>query len=96
MPILRGREELHEELRFVELLAQFIGALRELRLLEARKEGLKPFFPQLLWDNIAGGGTDSVLKPRENAISVLFCRIEKPGVSPTSSGDFFGVVENRG
>ncbi len=64
MPVLRGQEELREELRFVELLAQFIGALRDLRLLENRKEGLKQFFSPAIRDHLANVGGDSVLRPR--------------------------------
>ncbi len=74
LPILEGREELHEELRFVELLAQFIGALKDLRLLESRKEGRKQFFPPAIRDHLSGVGGDSMLRPRENDISVLFCQ----------------------
>jgi adenylate cyclase len=74
LPILEGREQLHEELRFVELLAQFIGALRDLRLLESRKEGRKQFFPPAIRDHLSGMGGDSILRPRENDISVLFCQ----------------------
>lgn len=74
LPILEGREQLHEELRFVELLAQFIGALRDLRLLESRKEGRRQFFPPAIRDHLSGVGGDSMLRPRENDISVLFCQ----------------------
>lgn len=80
MPILKGREELHEELRFVELLAQFIGALRELRLLENRKEGLKQFFSPAIRDNVSNAGGDSVLRPRDSDISVLFCQFRRPAI----------------
>ena len=79
MPVLKGREELHEELRFVELLAQFIGALRELRLLENRKEGLKQFFPPAIRDSVVNAGGDSVLRPRDSDISVLFCQLRRGG-----------------
>lgn len=77
LPVLQGREQLHEELRFVELLAQFIGALRDLRLLENRKEGRKQFFPPAIRDHLSSAGGDSMLRPRENDISVLFCQFRQ-------------------
>jgi adenylate cyclase len=93
MPVVKGREELHEELRFVELLAQFIGALRELRLLENRKEGLKPFFSPAIRDNLINVGGDSVLRPRDSDISVLFCQIRRPGMHKATSADFAGLSQ---
>jgi adenylate cyclase len=84
LPILDGREQLHEELRFVELLAQFIGALRDLRLLESRKEGRKQFFPPAIRDHLASTSGDSMLRPRENDISVLFCQFRATAEARTS------------
>lgn len=97
MPVVQGRKELHEELRFVELLAQFIGALRELRLLENRKEGWKQFFSPAIRENVLNAGGETVLRPRESDISVLFSQFRATAAArkAASSGlaDLSAIVD---
>ncbi len=78
MPIVQGRDELHEELKFAELLAEFVGALRELRLLERRQAGLNQFFSPAVRTILSNEKVESALRARQCSISVLFCGFRRP------------------
>jgi adenylate cyclase len=75
LPAVLSGDELKEELRFTELLAQFIGAIRQVRMLEHQQRRLAQFFSPTVRQAIAGRGAAEVLNPREAEITVLFCDI---------------------
>jgi adenylate cyclase len=62
------------DLRFVELVAQFIGSIRHVRLLEEQKTQLSSFFSPRIMDSLLGKGGTS-LEPAQQDISVLFCDV---------------------
>jgi adenylate cyclase len=62
------------DLRFVELVAQFIGSIRHVRMLEEQKTQLSSFFSPRIMDSLLGKGGTS-LSPAQQDISVLFCDV---------------------
>jgi adenylate cyclase len=66
-------EELQDDLKFAELTATTLGALRQVRALQRRQDGLRNFFAPVVLEALAGHDPDKVLAPRETTVSVLFC-----------------------
>lgn len=62
------------DLRFVELVAQFIGSIRHVRLLEEQKTQLSSFFSPRIMDSLLDKSSTS-LEPAQQDISVLFCDV---------------------
>ncbi|MBP87565.1 MAG: hypothetical protein CMJ64_12710 [Planctomycetaceae bacterium] len=61
------------DLRFTELVAQFIGAVRQVRLLQEEKTQLSNFLSPNVIKNLTRD--EDVLTPAERDISVLFCDV---------------------
>ena len=68
-------ENVRLDLRFIELLAEFIGATSQVRRLEDVQTGMSRFFsPKIVHLlNEQNDEIDSVLQPRSSDIGVLFC-----------------------
>jgi adenylate cyclase len=66
-------EALQDDLKFAELTATTLGALRQVRALQRRQDGLRNFFAPVVLEALAGTDPDRVLAPRETNVSVLFC-----------------------
>lgn len=66
-------ELLQDDLKFTELTATTLGALREVRALQRRQDSLRNFFAPVVMDALAGTDPEQVLTPRETEVSVLFC-----------------------
>ena len=66
-------EALQDDLKFTELTATTLGALRQVRSLQRRQDSLRNFFAPVVMDALAGRDPDQVLAPRETDVSVLFC-----------------------
>ncbi|NQV24826.1 MAG: adenylate/guanylate cyclase domain-containing protein [Rhodopirellula sp.] len=67
-------DTLKGDLRFVELVAQFIGSIRHVRLLEEQKTQLSSFFSPRIMDSLLDKNSTS-LEPSQQDISVLFCDV---------------------
>ncbi|HUG91180.1 MAG TPA: adenylate/guanylate cyclase domain-containing protein, partial [Planctomycetaceae bacterium] len=92
LPTVVSGEELKEELRFTELLAQFIGAIRQVRMLEHQERRLSQFFSPMVREAIAQRGTAELLDPREADITVLFCDVYG-GPDESFHGDLHAVLD---
>lgn len=68
-------DDLKGDLRFTELLAQFIGSIRQVRLLQEQKTQLSSFFSPKVVQSLTGRSAADVLKPSERNISVMFCDV---------------------
>src|SRR5690606_23711883 len=68
-----GPDSLRDDIKFTELTAATLSALRESRLLARQQAGLSQFFSPLVLDAIAGQEADAALQPREADVTVLFC-----------------------
>ena len=66
-------ESLKGHIRFTELLAQFIAAIRQVRQLEQRHASMCRFFSPAVADRIVDPNFDADLDPKEGPITVLFC-----------------------
>ncbi|MFN3193321.1 MAG: adenylate/guanylate cyclase domain-containing protein [Aureliella sp.] len=66
-------EMLQDDLKFTELTATTLGALRQVRSLQRRQDSLRNFFAPVVMDALAGQDPEQVLTPRETNVSVLFC-----------------------
>ncbi|WP_197355695.1 adenylate/guanylate cyclase domain-containing protein [Aureliella helgolandensis] len=66
-------DALQDDLKFTELTATTLGALRQVRVLQRRQDSLRNFFAPVVLDALAGRDADQVLAPRETDVSVLFC-----------------------
>ncbi len=64
---------LHEEMKFTELTATTIAAVRQARYLQQRQDVLRPFFAPVVRKSILRRGSNLELQPREADVSVLFC-----------------------
>lgn len=72
--VLIDEDVLKGDLRFVELVAQFIGSIRHVRLLEEQKTQLSSFFSPRIMDSLLDKSSTS-LEPAQQDISVLFCDV---------------------
>lgn len=66
-------ETLEPDVRFAQLLAQFIGSIRQVRVLQDQKTQLSSFFSPKVIENLTAGG--DALAPSEKDITVLFCDV---------------------
>jgi adenylate cyclase len=65
--------DLKGDLRFAELVAELIGALRQVRMLERQRAKLGQFLSPMVLGTIAGERSEQQLEPRETDVTVLFC-----------------------
>ncbi len=77
-------EEIQDDLKFTELTATTLGALRQVRSLQRRQDSLRNFFAPVVLEALAGRDPDRVLAPRQTDVSVLFCDLR--GFSKQSEG----------
>jgi len=73
--LLLSEDDLKGDLRFTELVAQFIGSIRQIRLLQEHRTQLSAFFSPKVVENIVGRGSPTILTPAEQEITVLFCDV---------------------
>jgi adenylate cyclase len=66
-------EGLRDDLKFAELTATTLGAIRQVRSLQRRQDSLRPFFAPVVLEALSQRDPDEVLAPRETNVSVLFC-----------------------
>ena len=69
-----SESDLAGDLRFTELVAQFIGSIRHVRLLQEQKTQLSSFFSPKVIEGLTDANVDA-LAPSEKDISVLFCDV---------------------
>ncbi len=81
-PELSNTLILQEEMKFTELTASTIAAVRQARYLQQRHDLLRPFFAPVVRKAIMRKGSDQELQPREANVAVLFCDLR--GFSQTS------------
>lgn len=65
--------DIREDLKFTELVASTLSALRQVRLLERRQVALSQFFAPAVLEAMEAKDPNQVLAPRETEVSVLFC-----------------------
>lgn len=69
-----GEEALQGDLRFTELLAQFIGSIRHVRTLQNQQTQLSAFFsPKVIESLMTAKSASADIAPAECDVTVLFC-----------------------
>lgn len=69
-------EELGGDLRFAELMAHFIGAVRQMRTLQEQQTQLSSFFSPKVMESLTGENAHMALVPDERDVSILFCDVQ--------------------
>ncbi len=68
-------KDLLGDLRFTQLVAQFIGSIRQVRMLQEHKTQLSTFFSPKIIEGLTTSNSKEVLSPAEREITVLFCDV---------------------
>jgi len=63
------------DLRFTQLVAQFIGSIRQVRMLQEHKTQLSTFFSPKIIEGLTKRNSKEILSPAERDITVLFCDV---------------------
>ncbi len=83
--------DLHDDVKFAELVGTTIANLRQSRRLQRRQTELRHFFAPVVMEAMAGRDPDEVLKPREADLSVMFCDLR--GFSRQSERDSHDLLK---
>lgn len=65
--------ELRDDVKFAELVADILGALRQVQVLRERQGVFRRFFSPGVMSLLSGTDAASALEPREADVTVLFC-----------------------
>jgi len=85
--------ELRSDLKFTELMASILRALRQLRSLQRQRSVLSQFLSPLVLGQIAEEDADAALAPRQTQVSVLFCDLRGfSRESEKSASDLMGLL----
>ncbi len=68
-------EQLKGDLRFAELLTEFIGSIRQVRVLSKQQAGLSRFFSPAVMEALRDADMAKRIEPQVTDITVLFCDI---------------------
>ncbi|MBI1310250.1 FHA domain-containing protein [bacterium] len=68
-------DDFQGELRFTELVAQFLGSVRQVRVLQDQKTQLSSFFSPKVIDSLMDSGGVPSLEPDARDVTVLFCDV---------------------
>jgi len=66
-------DDLHDDVKFTELVGTTVANLRQARVLQRRQMGMRRFFAPVVMEAMSGRDPEEVLQPRETDVSVLFC-----------------------
>jgi adenylate cyclase len=65
--------ELRDDLKFTELVAAILGALRQVKALQGKQASLSHFFSPAVLRTLTEGDPELVLQPCETEVAILFC-----------------------
>ena len=65
--------ELRDDVKFAELVADILGSLRQVQVLRERQGVFRRFFSPGVLNVLSGGDAPHALEPREADVTVLFC-----------------------
>jgi len=94
-PALVEIADLREDVKFAELVAAMLAALRQMRLLERRQAVLSQFFSPVVLEVLAAEDPEVVLSPRETEVVVMFCDLRGfSSASERQAGDLLGWLRH--
>jgi adenylate cyclase len=86
--------DLRSDLRFTELVASILKALRQLRSLQRQRSVLGQFLSPVVLGQIADEDANAALAPRQTQVSVLFCDLRGfSRESEKNASDLLGLLE---
>jgi adenylate cyclase len=86
--------ELLADLKFTELVASILSALRQVRRLQRKQAVLSQFFSPVVIESLADDDPEVVLAPRKTEVSVLFCDLRGFSLeSERNAHDLMGLLE---
>jgi len=86
--------DLLADLKFTELVASILGALRQVRRLQKKQAVLSQFFSPVVIESLADDDPEIVLAPRQVEVSVLFCDLRGfSRESERNADDLLGLLE---
>lgn len=86
-----------DDLKFTQLVASIVGALRQVRALQEQRTVLGQFFSPIVLDKLAQEDPATFLAPRLTEVSVIFCDLRGfSGESEKNAGDLMGLLERVG
>jgi adenylate cyclase len=68
-------DALSSDLRFTSLMAEFIGAIRQVRQLEKVQAGMSQFFSPAVVETMSGELGTALLAPKISDVTVIFCDV---------------------
>ena len=68
-------DELKGDVKFVEMMSQFIGSIRQTRHLQNMHGIMSQFFSATVLETLTDESAKELLKPREGDITVIFCDV---------------------
>lgn len=77
-PLGRGAKDaadLKGDMKFTELLAEFLGSIRESQQLRRREGAMSQYFSPVVVEALRSSRGDDALAPRETDVTVLFCDV---------------------
>ena len=87
-------ELLRDDVKFAELTAATLCALRESRLWAARQASLSQFFSPVVLEALGSQDAEAALAPREADVTVLFCDLRGfTQESERAAGDLFDLLK---
>jgi adenylate cyclase len=92
---IESPSDLLGDLRLAELMAQFIGAVRQVRALEHVHSEMRQFFSPAVVETLVDHRGAAKLEPREGPVSVLFCDVRGFSKKVEESSDDLRTVLAR-
>ncbi|MCE9605159.1 MAG: FHA domain-containing protein [Planctomycetia bacterium] len=71
----REAADLKGDVKFAELLSEFLGSIRESQQLRRREGAMSQYFSPIVVEALRNQHSDDVLAPREADVTVLFCDV---------------------
>ena len=87
--------ELRDDVKFAELVADILGALRQVQVLRERQGVFRRFFSPGVMNLMSSGDAAHALDPRETDVSVLFCDLRGFSKTVEGAGERLLPVLNR-
>jgi adenylate cyclase len=72
-PFSGNEQQLHEDIKFTELVVDIYGALRQVQQFRERQSLFRRFFSPAVLELLGSRAAEGALEPREADVTVLFC-----------------------
>jgi adenylate cyclase len=87
--------ELRDDVKFAELVADILGAIRQVQVFRERQSVFRRFFSPGVMNLLSSGDAPHALEPRETDVTVLFCDLRGFSRTVEEAGGKLLTVLNR-